>query len=434
METTKKNVKYDPPRIMSIFVSPDITKCMQNTGGISDRSTFNIYRSKIKKETEACNNKKSKTYKLAHILYVSVLLVLFLSLLFPIPNIASSQTVTNQVINIPILIPQEHPVINEIVDGINKGFEELGYSEPQFKTTIMDAQGVQANISTMIDAAIQKKPKFIITITTGLSKTTVDKVIETIPVVFSGVTDPVGAGIVEDLVRHGNITGASDLWPVEDQLRLIKRTLPKVKSVGIIFRPSEPNSQFGMNIARKAAKKLSLDLVERGVEDAREIIAVLDAMLTQVDAIYIGPDNLTIESAKIIIEKSLQARKPVFGGEPGTLEKGAIGVVSINYFDHGRETAKLCYKILKGTPTTQIPVFVSERGFVGLNYESAALLNLVIPQSVRDDAKKTIGEYRTPEITEHGDMIPVLLFSGFLLAIIVFITFSIKKKRKSQNN
>ena len=138
----------------------------------------------------------------------------------------------------------------------------------------------------------------------------------------------------------------------------------------MLFRPSEANSQFGMRVAREAAKKLDFTLVERGVEDQREVVAVLDAILPQVDAIYIGPDNMTIESAKVIVESSRQARKPVFGGEPGTLEKGAVGVVSIRYFDLGKETARLAAKILDGTKAKDIPVYVASKGFVGLNYET----------------------------------------------------------------
>jgi len=318
------------------------------------------------------------------------------------------------------LIPQKHPVIEEIVNGINKGFEELGYKSPDFQTVLMDGQGAPANFSTIIDAAIQKRPPLIISITTGLSKMTVDKVLDSVPVVFSGVTDPVGAAIVPDLIKHGKVTGASDLWPIEEQLRLIHRILPKASSVGVIFRPSEANSQFGMRIARDVAKKLNFRLVERGVEDSREVVAVLDAILPQVDAIYIGPDNMTIESAKVIVESSDNARKPVFGGEPGTLEKGAVGVVSIQYFDLGRETAKLCVKILNGTPTEQIPVYVAERGFVGLNYEAAARLNLSIPAEVRQSATKTIGIYKEPSgVQGVTGVMPLVVVAIVMCALVV---------------
>ncbi|MCK5018980.1 MAG: ABC transporter substrate-binding protein [Candidatus Peribacteraceae bacterium] len=430
----KNKIQYESPRILSVIVSPDITKCMQNTGGIDERSTFNLYKKHIKNTNSASNSEKlesSKKIGSTAIISRSILTLTLVVLVFS--SILFSQISTEQPVNIPILIPQEHPVINEIVDGINEGFKELGYSEPQFKTIVMDGQGVPANISTMIDAAIQKTPEIIITITTGLSKTTVDKVLGAIPVVFSGVTDPVGAGIVEDMEKHGNVTGASDLWPVEDQLRLIKRVLPDVKSVGILFRPSEPNSQFGIKIAREAANKLGINLVERGVEDSKEIVAVLDAILTQVDAIYIGPDNMTIESAKIIIESSMQARKPVFGGEPGTLEKGAVGVVSINYFDHGRETAKLCHKILKNTSASRIPVYVSKKGFIGLNYESATLLNISIPENVRNEAKNTVGQYSEPENNEKNNIFLIWGVLAFIMTLIVLILVFKTKKNKSEN-
>ena len=419
--------RYEKPRILSILISPDLTKCMQNTGGIDERSTFKIFKKQhdLNKINHTENESCFKKSFLTHLSNIFLMLLFAVSIFIPVISLSQP---TSEKIEIPILIPQEHPVINEIADGINKGFEELGYSLPQFCTTIMDGQGVQANISSMIDAAIQKRPQIIITITTGLSKTTVDKVLNTIPVVFSGVTDPVGAGIVHDLVNHSNVTGASDLWPVEDQLRLIKRVIPDVKSVGVIFRPSEPNSQFGIKIARRAANNLDINLIERGVEDSKEIVAVLDAILSKVDAIYIGPDNMTIESAKIIVETSMQGRKPVFGGEPGTLEKGAVGVVSINYFDHGRETAKLCDKILQGTPTSQIPVFVSESGFVGLNYESATLLNLSIPKDVRLEAKNTIGEYSEPQIQEKSNMFIVTAIIFIILFLVLLVSVVLKRR------
>ena len=333
---------------------------------------------------------------------------------------------------IPILIPQKHPVIDEIVDGINAGFKELGYESPDVRIILMDGQGVPANFSTIIDAAIQKHPPLIITITTGLSKLTVDKVVGSIPVVFSGVTDPVGSKIIPDLVQHGKVTGASDLWPIKEQLGLIRRILPNANSVGVMFRPSEANSQFGMRIVRDATQKFNLELVERGVEDSRDIIAVLDAILPQVDAIYIGPDNMTIEAAKVIVESSINARKPVFGGETGTFEKGAVGVISIPYFDLGRETAKICNKILSGTPIEQVPVYVAEEGFLGLNYEAAARLSLSIPQEVRQAATKTIGIYTEPSPAEGPANIWLLVVSILFVCGLAAVSW-FKKMHKTHN-
>ena len=434
MNSNSHEVTYCPPRILSVLVSPDITKCMQNTGGIEECSTFNAYKTRAadKESSQPLQDIKTAQIRVTDFdrkISSSVTSrLMMVVIVFIAIGLLSGNMCAAFASEVPILIPQKHPVIQEIVDGINKGFEELGYKPNDLKTVLMDGQGVPANFSTMIDSAIQKRPPFIISITTGLSKTTVDKVMDTVPVVFSGVTDPVGAKIVPDLVKHGKVTGASDLWPVEEQLRLIRRVLPKAKTVGVIFRPSEPNSQFGMRIAREAAKKLNLRLVEKGVEDSKDIIAVLDAVLPQVDAIYIGPDNMTIESAKKIVESSVQAQKPVFGGEPGTLEKGAIGIVSIKYFDLGRETAKLCDKILKGTPTEQIPVYVAGQGFVGLNYEAAARFNLSIPSEVRQSATKTIGTYQEPVSASHQPKYLLFAVAALLICIVILL---VKKSRKT---
>lgn len=429
MTDRKYECQYCPPCILSMIITPDITKCMQSTGGIEPRSTFHLYKShKAKGDGEislppnpnvsstdnSTNLKNSKPSP-------SILLALIIILTYMYTGLSYSS-------EIPILIPQRHPVINEIVDGINKGFEELGYNSSDVQTIVMDGQGVSANYSTIIDAAIQKQPPLIISITTGLSKIAVDKISDRIPVVFSGVTDPVGANIVPDFVKHGKVTGTSDLWPIEEQLKLIRRILPEANVIGIIFKPSEANSQFGMRIVRDVAKKINLNIVERGVEDSREVVAVLDAILPQVDAIYIGPDNMTIELAKAIVENSTHAKKPVFGGEPGTLEKGAIGVISIQYFDLGRETAKLCAKILKGTPTEQIPVYVAEQGFVELNYEAAARLNLSIPTEVRQSAYKTIGIYKEPSNFKGTISITPLVIALIVLCVFLVIWWVKRKK------
>lgn len=438
MNTKQTDSQYCAPCILRVDVSPDITKCMQNTGGIEERSTFNVYKS-LQAESEPNRlqqeetdiNKDEGDKDTRHQGKLSLFKITLW--VWMITSLLCGKANAGQTIEIPILIPQKHPVIMEIVDGINKGFEELGYSNTDIKTILMDGQGVPANISTMIDAAIQKNPPFIITITTGLSKTTVDKVLGTISIVFSGVTDPVGAGIVTDLNNHGKVTGASDLWPIEEQLSLIRRILPNAKSVGIIFRPSEPNSQFGMRIAREVATKLDIKLIERGVEDAKDVVAVLESILPQVDAIYIGPDNMTIESAKVIVESCTQANKPVFGGEPGTLEKGAVGIVSIQYFDLGRETAKLCEKILKGIPTEQIPIYVAQQGYIGINYDTASSLNLQIPFEVRQSATKSIGQYREPKHQSSNpiNMIAVLLILALLLCVVVLFIWRAKKTKQN---
>lgn len=438
MSTGQSGIQYCPPRILSIIVAPDITKCMQNTGGTEPRSTFEVYKAAAESEAQKRTSPGSGTDSEQEdppsagggTGIRSLLLVLFFALTGSV--FSHTGLFAAAATDIPVLIPQQHPVINEIVQGINQGFVELGYSSDRLKTTVMDGQGVAANFPTIIDAAIQKRPPLIISLTTGLSKTTVDRVAGAVPVVFSGVTDPVGAGIIPGIEDHGTVTGASDVWPVADQLALIRRVIPSSKTVGVIFRPSEPNSQFGMRLARAAAQKLGITLLERGTEDTREIGSVLDALLPQVDAMYIGPDNMTIEASKTIIERSAQARKPVFGGEPGTLEKGAVGVVSIRYLDLGRETAKLCDQILKGTPTPQVSVFVADRGVVGVNYNASALLGIEIPSEVRTIAVTTIGSYKPVRVATKVPILPIVVALG-AIALILLVVFGMRRSQASSH-
>lgn len=438
MSTGQSSTPYCPPRILSITVAPDITKCMQNTGGTEPRSTFEVYKAAAASDSQKRSDPRTETDSdgegpppvsdgPGYRSLLSVFLLVLAGVVFSHSNRCAAAAT-----DIPMLIPQQHPVINEIVQGINQGFLELGYSPDKLATTVMDGQGVAANFPTIIDAAIQKRPPLIISLTTGLSKTTADRVAGAIPVVFSGVTDPVGAGIIHSIGDHGNVTGASDVWPVADQLTLIRRILPNSKAVGVIFRPSEPNSQFGMHLARAAAQKLGIELIERGTEDAREIGSVLDALLPQVDAIYIGPDNMTIEAAKTIIERSAQARKPVFGGEPGTLEKGAVGVVSIRYLDLGRETAKLCDQILKGSPTSQVRVYVADQGVVGINYDASTLLGIDIPAEVRTAAVTTIGAYQPIHTSTKVPALPIVVVLGAIV-LILLVSFGMRRSRASSH-
>jgi ABC-type uncharacterized transport system substrate-binding protein len=320
---------------------------------------------------------------------------------------------------IPILIPQRHPVIDVITDGVSKELSRSGY-----KTVLMDAQGVPSNIPAIIDAAIQKHPPVIVSISTGLSQTAAGKIRNRIPLVFGGVTAPIRSQLVADLLSHAsaNVTGTSDVWPISDQLKLLKRIVPEARSVCVAYRPSEANSQAGMELIRKVTPGLGLELVERGVEDPRDLLGVVNAMLSSssCSALFIGPDNLTIEGAKTIIDAAMQARKPVFGGEPGTLEKGAVGIVEVDYKRLGEETGRLAARVIGGEKASAMPVVVSDQGTVALNYDAAKILQLSIPDDVRASATRTIGVYAPPQAASpHSPGMRWVLILAALVTLVV---------------
>ena len=178
-----------------------------------------------------------------------------------------------------------------------------------------------------------------------------------IPVVFTAVTDPVAAKLVKSWdASGGNVTGMSDLSPIDKHLDLIKEIVPKAKTLGVIYNPGEANSVALVELLKKEAPAAGLALVEAPAARSVDVPAAAQSLVGKVDVIYVPTDNTVVTAFEGIVKVAQQAKLPVFAGDTDSVKRGAIAALGFNYYDVGRQTGKMVVRVLKGEAPGKIAV------------------------------------------------------------------------------
>jgi len=266
----------------------------------------------------------------------------------------------------------DHPALNAVRDGFIDEMTKQGYIEDEDVVyDLQNAQGDMATANTIAQKFVSEEVDLILSIATPTSQAAVNAT-TTIPVVFSAVTDPVGAGLVKNLENSGNnVTGISDLTPVRKQFELIKEMLPEAKAVGTVYNAAEANSVLTNELAKEACADLGLKLMEATVSSTADVLLAARSLVGKVDAIYVSTDNATVSALDAVVQVTNENNIPLVLADPTTLEKGALVALGFNYYQHGQQTAPIVIKILEGAKPTDIPVEFAK------NVELAVNLNTV---------------------------------------------------------
>jgi len=273
-----------------------------------------------------------------------------------------------------------HPALDAVLENAKKELAQQGYVEGKnTKYIIKNANGQISLTAGIANDLAAQNPDLIIAVATPMAQAVVKSA--KCPVVFAAVTDPVGAGIVKTLKGEEKITGTSDAWPYEEQLKLIRQITPTAKRLGVIFNPGETASHHGMAEIRKYAPGLGFQLVERAVNSTNDIYAAVQDISQKVDALFLSSDNTVISGMAAAMKVAKERKLPLYVGDSGTVEKGGLAAVSVGYHALGTETGKLAVRILKGE--RNIPVFVSRDTKIVINAKSAELMGVKLPYELQ---------------------------------------------------
>ncbi len=285
-----------------------------------------------------------------------------------------------EMIKIGITQIVDHPALNAVRDGFIDAMAEYGYIEG--KNISYDRQNAQGDITvakTIAQKFISEKVDLILSIATPTSQAVVNSTTE-IPIVFSAVTDPIGAGLVKNLDNSGNnVTGISDLTPVGKQFQLIKKIFPNAKNVGTLYNAAEANSVLTNELAKKACKELGLKLIEATVSTTSDVFLSTQSLVGKVDAIYVSTDNTVVSALDAVIQITNANDIPLILADPTTLEKGALIALGFNYYQHGQQTAPIVVKILEGTKPSDIPVEFAKNVELWVNMKTAIEIHVDVP-------------------------------------------------------
>ena len=285
----------------------------------------------------------------------------------------------------------EQPSLDAVRKGAVEALADEGFKEGQNLTiNFQSAQGNMATTAQIAKQFVAENPDVIIAIATPSAQAIVSNT-NTIPVVFSAITDPLEAKLVPKLDGSGtNVTGASDALPLEPQLELIKETIPSVKNIGFVYSPGEVNSTVILKLLKEKATVMGLNIIEAPAQKSGDIAMAAHSLVGKVDVIYTSTDNNVINAYEALATVAKEAKIPLISSDPSVVERGAAVVLGINYHQLGTETGKITAKILKGEKPGQIPVYHAKELDLMVNKKSASEQGITIPQSILEKAKKVV--------------------------------------------
>ena len=275
-------------------------------------------------------------------------------------------------------------ITHQSLDATREGFvDELakqGYVEGKnIEIDLQNAQGEQRNLKT-ISQQLAESSDVVLAIATpsaqSLSNTT-----QTTPVIFSAVTDPVSAKLVESREHPGgNVTGTSDQSSdaISTQINLIKKVLPKAKTIGILYTQSEPNSVVQKDEAKRLLEEKGFTVVEKTILDSNNVKAAAESLMAEVDMVFVPTDNIISSTMETVKQVSIKHKVPVFGGSTEMIAVGGLYNYGTNYEELGRQTARMLIRVLKGEKPENIAVELPEKLELHTNQEMADALGIDI--------------------------------------------------------
>lgn len=275
-------------------------------------------------------------------------------------------------------------ITHQSLDATREGFvDELakqGYVEGEnIEIDLQNAQGEQRNLKT-ISQQLAESSDVVLAIATPSAQSLANTT-KTTPVIFSAVTDPVSAKLVESREHPGgNVTGTSDQSSdaISTQINLIKKVLPKAKTIGILYTQSEPNSVVQKDEAKRLLEEKGFTVVEKTILDSNNVKAAAESLMAEVDMVFVPTDNIISSTMETVKQVSIKHKVPVFGGSTEMIAVGGLYNYGTNYEELGRQTARMLVRVLKGEKPENIAVELPEKLELHTNQEMADALGIDI--------------------------------------------------------
>ncbi|HFU4465280.1 TPA: ABC transporter substrate-binding protein [Streptococcus suis] len=298
---------------------------------------------------------------------------------------SSSDQASTETVKVGVLQYMEHESLTAAREGFVAELEASGYKEGEkLVLDYQNAQGDQANLQTISEQLIGEND-IVLAIATPSAQSLATVSTET-PIVFTAVTDPLSADLVESIEKPGGLlTGTSDQAPIDKQVELLGQAVPDAKTVGILYTTSERNSEVQVGQAKKLLEKAGYKVVVKGITSTNEVQDATTSLMKDVDALFIPTDNSVASTMTMIGELSVEHKVPVIGGSTDMVDEGGLLTYGTNYEALGRQTAKMAIKIIEGAKVSETAVEYPETVSLHVNEEMAKKLGI-------DTAKLTVSE------------------------------------------
>jgi putative tryptophan/tyrosine transport system substrate-binding protein len=289
----------------------------------------------------------------------------------------------------------EVPALLETKEGVLQGLAEKGFEVG--KNLEVDYQNANGNMPTQQQIAkkfVGANPDVIVPITTPTSQSVVAAT-STIPIVFTTVTDPIKAKLISRYEKPGkNVTGVSDAAPIKQQIDLMQELVPGLKKIGFIYNPGLDNALATLGWVKEQAAERGLEVVESPAPTTNEVILATKKLIGKVDAVYVPNDTTVVAALETIVKIGGEVQMPVFAGETGAVERGAIASVGLNYVELGRLTGHMVARVLNGENPGDIDAVIAYNALTEfklvINKGAASKMGVTIPDSALERATSVI--------------------------------------------
>lgn len=281
----------------------------------------------------------------------------------------------------------EHPSLNAAFDGFKKAIEDAGINA---EYEVQNAQGDNSSNTTIATNLVSANVDLIFANSTPSAQAVASATSE-IPIVFTSVTDAVGAELVDSMEKPGgNVTGTIDAHPdaITNTMKFLKDELG-AKNVGMVFNSGEQNSRAQVDAVKEMLKEMNMSVVEASVATSADVKQATESLIGKVDSMYIITDNTVVSALESVISVANENKIPMMVGEFDSVKRGGLAAYGFEYFDIGYEAGQMAVKILKGeSKPADLPVQIPQKLKLIMNKDTASTIGI----DVKDEWKAEFSE------------------------------------------
>lgn len=279
----------------------------------------------------------------------------------------------------------QHPSLDNAYEGFKEGLAEGGYKEgDNLKIEYQNAQNNQDNLKSMSEKLVKDEPDLLFGVATPAAQSLLNTTTE-IPITVTAVTDLEEAKLVKsDKKPGGNVTGTTDMVPIDKQIDLLLSIVPEAKSIGIMYNAGEANSKIQADLAEKALKKAGVEVKVKTANTTNDVQQVTESLANETDGIYVPTDNTFASAATVIGDVVKEKKIPLVAGSTEQIDGGGLATVGIDYKSLGKQTGKMAAKILDGDAKPEdTPVESADTLKLVVNKDMAKALD-IDPDSIKE--------------------------------------------------
>ena len=286
---------------------------------------------------------------------------------------------------------------HDALDAATRGFKDAvieGLGEANVEFDYQEAAGDANTCITIANSFVSKKVDLIMANATPALQAAYNST-TTIPILGTSITEYGAALGLKDFdgATHQNVSGTSDLAPLDGQVEMLKDIFPSAQKVGILYCSAEANSKYQVDVVKSELTKKNLQYEEISFSDSNELPTVLRAKAASIDVLYIPTDNACASNTQIIDSICDENNLPVVAGEEGMCADCGAVTLSISYYTIGQKTGQMAVEILKnGANVGEMPIAYDTNPVKKYNPTICERLGITVPSDYTAIEIKTAAE------------------------------------------